>query len=121
MFYLGIRNVKKRFKGTSLEYAYLPYSKGGKMKLLEDVNGMPLFKTTLNNIPFTNTPSQNVYMPTQNIKDQDFNMSFKKDNGDIFSTKPLGEASYSSNRIAYMFQCPMEFYDDRTGKWTTTK
>lgn len=117
-FYLGIQKVKGRFRDTTIEYAYLPYGTNGKMKLLEDVNGLPNFKSTLNGgVPFTTTPSSNVYNPTNNIRDNDFNMSFKRDNGDIFSTKPMGEASCAPFNNLNL-KTPILFYDARVGLWS---
>lgn len=89
--YLGVQRIKKRYEASNREFVYLPFEPHS-IKLVEDINGVARFKTTMLENPFAN----NMQSPYQTNVIMDIKQIEEDNDGNIFTAKVINNDNLDS-------------------------
>ena len=89
--YLGVQRIKIRYNAGNREFVYLPFG-GNTLKLLEDFNSIPNFKTTMRQDSMNNDNHYSNYQ-TNAIMDMGQIIKSTNDESNIFTTRVISSSS----------------------------
>ena len=101
--YLGIQRIKIRYDAGTMEFIYQPFNKNNTLKLMEDFNGIALYKQTMKESLYPNGPKQTLYGTASNEIVDIEDLKVLSSESSIFSTKAVSgtmddiTASYKTN------------------------
>lgn len=101
--FLGIQRIKIRYDAGTMEFIYQPFSKDNTLKLIEDFNGIPIYKTSMKESLYPGGPKQSLYGTDVNevVKVEDIKVLSSESS--IFSTRAISNnmdtmtAAYKTN------------------------
>lgn len=120
--YLGIQRIKIRYDAGTMEFIYQPFNKNNTLKLMEDFNGIALYKQTMKESLYPNGPKQTLYGTASNEIVDIEDLKVLSSESSIFSTKAVSgtvddiTASYKTNlgvkSPKKILIEPFEFFDN---------